>query len=208
MAQSPTGFTARLIAANGLDPGDFKRWAFCAGMLFGAPDKWWGDFGRRDFPHEGLDFCLFRDAAGRLRRLDARTLIPAVYGGRVRALFDDYLGQAVVVEHDHPAAPPAKTIAVYAHTTPREDIRPGVAVRAGEIIASIADTADAKADIRPHLHLSFGRPSPDIVYAPFVWNQMRDPARVTLEDPQDLVDGPHEVLGPECREAVAATPRP
>ena len=52
-------FTEMLIEANGLDPGGFNRWAFCHGMLFKSPDKWWGDYCRRDFPHEGLDFCLY-----------------------------------------------------------------------------------------------------------------------------------------------------
>ena len=206
MTHAPSRFTARLIEANGYDPDDFKCWVFCAGMLFGAPDKWWGDFGRRDFPHEGLDFCLFRDAAGNVRRLGERTQIPVMRDGRVRALFNDYLGQAVVIEHHRHAACTEKTLAVYAHTRPRAGILPGIEVREGEIIATIAGTAQAKASILPHLHLSFGRPSADIVYEPFVWNQMRDPDRVTLMNPQGLVDWPFEVLGSECRDVVSTPP--
>jgi hypothetical protein len=197
MPLAKTRFTARLIEANGIDPDDFKCWVFSPGMLFEAPDKWWGDYGRRDFPHEGLDFCLYRDAADNLRRLDGRTRIPVMHDGCVRALFDDYLGQAVVIEHDSTPAIPEKTISIYAHTKPRKGILPGVNVRAGDIIASIADTGRSKTNILPHLHFSFGRPSPDIVYAPFVWNLMRNPRLVTLNNPQKLVDWPCEVLGPE-----------
>ena len=51
-----------LIEANGLDPDDFKCWVFSPGMLFDAPNKWWDDYGRRDFPREGMDFCLYRAA--------------------------------------------------------------------------------------------------------------------------------------------------
>ncbi len=206
MPLAPTRFTAQLITANGYDPNDFKRWVFCPGMRFDSPDKWWGDFGRRDFPHEGLDFCLYRDAADGFCRLDERTRIPVMHDGRVRALFNDYLGQAIVIEHESTSAYPDKTLSIYAHTKPRAGIRPGVMVREGDVIAAIAGTGHSKANILPHLHFSFGWPSPDIVYEPFVWNQMRDPSRVTLTNPQSLVDWPCEVLGPECRDIVTAVP--
>ncbi len=194
MSLAKTRFTAILIAANNIDPNDFKCWAFCPGMLFNSPDKWWGDYGRRDFPHEGLDFCLYRDADDNLRRLDERTRIPVMHDGRVRALFTDYLGQAVVIEHDRIPSTSEKAISIYAHTSPLDGILPGVIVREGDIIACIADTSRSKANILPHLHFSFGRPSPDISYDPFGWNQMRDPGLVTLKNPQSLIDWPFEVL--------------
>ena len=194
-----------LIEANGLNPEGFIRWVFHPGMLFGAPDKWWGDYGRRDFPHEGLDFCLYRDVADKFRRLDDRTRIPVMHDGRVRALFKDYLGQAIVIEHENAAVPPGKSISIYAHTTPRDGILPGDKVREGDIIASIAGTDSAKTNILPHLHFTFGRPSPAIVYEPFFWNQMRDPKLLTLGNPQSLVDWPCEVLGPKSQDILVSS---
>lgn len=197
-----TRFTAKLIEANRLDPRDFQCWVFCPGMLFNAPDKWWGDHGRRDFPHEGIDFCLYRDRSGQVLRLDHNTCIPAMHDGCVRALFSDYLGQAVVIEHENAPSGGGRTIAVYAHTKPRDNIQPGVVVKEGEIIATIAGTGRSNAKILPHLHFSLGQPSPDIVYQPFVWNQMRDPGQVTLLNPQSVIDWPCEVLDPhasDCR---------
>lgn len=202
MSATNPRFTDRLLEANGIDPGHFRNWVFTSGMLFNAPDKWWGDYGPRDFPHEGLDFCLYRDTAGHLRRLGAHTRIPVMHGGRIRALFSDYLGQAVVIEHASMPAVPGKALSIYAHTTPRDGILPGVRVRAGDVIAAIADTVRSKANILPHLHLSFGRPSPDIVYEPFVWNQMRNPGLVTLHDPLSHVDWPVEVLDPKHRDSI------
>jgi murein DD-endopeptidase MepM/ murein hydrolase activator NlpD len=202
MSLVKTRFTARLIEANGFDPDDFTRWVFCPGMLFGAPDKWWGDYGQRDFPHEGLDFCLYRDAAANLCRLDASTQIPVMHDGCVRALFNDYLGQALVIEHERIPALPGKAISIYAHTKPRDGILPGVKVREGDIIASIAGTGRSKTNILPHLHLSFGQPSLDIVYEPFVWNQMRDPRRVSLKNPQSLVDWSCEKLDPNSQDLI------
>ena len=107
-----------------------------------------------------------------------------------------------MIEHDSTPAIPEKTISIYAHTKPRKGILPGVNVRAGDIIASIADTSSSKARILPHLHLSIGRPSPEIDYEPFVWNQMRDHRLVTLNNPQKLVDWPCEVLGPERQDII------
>ncbi|MGD9332295.1 MAG: M23 family metallopeptidase [Desulfobacterales bacterium] len=185
-----TRFTERLLAANGIHRNDFQRWVFAPGMRFDSPEKWWGDFGQRDFPHEGIDFCLYRDFSDQVRRLDSRTRIPAMHDGRVKALFTDYLGQAVVMEHEKVLHGHARAISVYAHTRPREGIRPGVVVREGDIIATIADTSQSKARILPHLHFSLGLPSPDLVYEPFEWNHMRDPGLVTLLDPQGLIDWP------------------
>ena len=194
MSLKKTVFTARLIKANGLDPDDFQSWAFWPGMLFNSADKWWGDYGRRDFPHEGVDFCLYKDLSGRVRRLDEQTRIPVMHDGVVRALYNDYLGHAVVLEHENIPGRNGKMLSVYAHTKPDADIRPGVFVKAGDIIATIADTRRSKANILPHLHISFGVPSPTLVYNPFVWNSMRDPQLVRLRDPLELIDRPHVVL--------------
>ena len=206
MSLAPTRFTAMLIEANNIDPDEFKCWVFSPGMLFEAPEKWWGDYGRRDFPHEGIDFCLYRNAAGNLRRLDERIRIPVMHDGRVRALFTDYLGQAIVIEHDHIPAIAEKAISIYAHTKPRAGILSGVNVREGDIIACIADTGRSKTNILPHLHFSFGRPSPDISYDPFVWNQMRDPHLVTLHNPRGFIDEPCEVLAPRRQNIIFTSP--
>jgi murein DD-endopeptidase MepM/ murein hydrolase activator NlpD len=189
-----TGFTEMLIEANDLDPGDFRSWVFCSGMRFNSPDKWWGDHGRRDFPHEGVDLCLYQDADGQVRRVGENTRIPVMHDGVVKALFTDYLGQAVILEHAGTEGGKDRLLSVYAHTRPEKHITPGTVVKAGEIIAVIADTRRSKAKIHPHLHVSFGIPSPALVYDPFVWNSMRDPGQVALMDPLGAIDWPYRVL--------------
>jgi len=186
-----TGFTEMLIEANGLDPGEFQNWVFWPGMRFNSPDKWWGDHGRRDFPHEGVDFCLYQDPSGKVLRIEEKTRIPVMHTGVVRALFTDYLGQAVIIEHEGAQGNNVKFLSVYAHTKPQTGIQPGVRVAEGDIIATITDTRRSKANILPHLHISFGVPSPKLVYHPFAWNSMRDPRQVKLLDPLDLIDWPH-----------------
>lgn len=198
-----TNFTEMLIAANGIAPGDFQSWVFCENMMFNALGKWWGDYGQRDFPHEGIDLCLYMDGAGRLRRLDEQTRIPAMHDGVVKALFDDYLGRAVIIEHEDCKDGSEKYLSAYAHTAPQAEIQPGAKIKRGDIIATIADTSKSKARILPHLHYSLGRPSPNLVYDPFVWNIMRDPKLVTLNDPFEMVDGPGQVLASNDHRCVS-----
>jgi len=181
-------FTEMLLDANRIAAAAFKCWVFRPGMQFNSPRKWWGDCGPRDFPHEGVDFCLYEDCSGQVHRLDGKTRIPVMADGVFRAMFKDYLGQALIVEHDDLKGG-GPYLSIYAHTRPREGLRRGHAVRAGDIIATIADTRHSKAKILPHLHLSIGRPSPDLAYENFVWNILRDPDRVTLLDPMDIIDG-------------------
>jgi len=177
-----------MIQVNNLNPANFESWEFCQGMLFGSPDKWWGDHGRRDFPHEGIDICLYSDRSGQIHRLNEQTRIPVMHEGVVQAIFPDYLGQAIVIEHDNGHRQYGKFLSVYAHTNPQDGIRPGVTVNEGDIIATIADTKHSKAKILPHLHFSLGLPSPTLRYDPFVWDIMQDADRITLLDPFDVID--------------------
>ena len=181
-----------LVNANPSILDNFDAWVFDAGMLFGSQDKWWGDLGQRDFPHEGMDFCRFRDRSGHTRRLDPRTRIPVMFDGVVRAVFKDYLGRAIVVEHDIPVdgnASKGGLLTVYAHTRPMESVKPGWVVSLGDIIATIAGTRHSKANILPHLHLTVAIPEPGFSFDALVWNVMRDPARITLLNPWHILDG-------------------
>ena len=190
-------FHEMLIEENALDKMGFDRWVFCPGMLFNSMKKWWGDQGQRDFPHEGVDFCLYQDSSERILRIDEKNRIPVIYDGVVKAIFKDYLGQAVIIEHDRLVEDGRKLLSIYAHTHPRPHIRIGVKVYEGDIIASLADTSGSKANIIPHLHFSLGLPSPSLSFDAFFWNIIRKPDLVTLLDPLDVVDIPYQVLNPD-----------
>jgi murein DD-endopeptidase MepM/ murein hydrolase activator NlpD len=195
-------FAEMVVEANGSGLKDFKHWLFCPAMLFNSPDKWWGDHGQRDFPHEGLDFCLYEGRSGEILRVDKNTRIPVMQDGVVRAIFTDYLGQAVVVEHRDARNNDRCCLSVYAHTKPMDGIQRGVFVEKGDVIATIADTSQSKANILPHLHLSLGIPSSLLSYDRFVWNRMRDPNLVSLIDPITIIDGHYMALDPQGRECL------
>jgi len=184
-----------LIEANDLDRGGFEEWIFCHGMLFNCPDKWWGDRGQRDFPHEGIDLCLYQDRSQRICRLDENSRVPVMHDGVVRAMFKDYLGQAVIVEHESHGACTRRFISFYAHTKPCSGIEVGRTLKSGDIIATIAETRHSKANILPHLHLSLGIPSASFSYEGLVWDTIRKPEMMTLLDPLSVVEGPYRALG-------------
>ena len=195
-------FTEMLIAENEFDQGGFDSWIFCQGMLFNSPDKWWGDHGRRDFPHEGIDFCLYEDRSQNIRRLDENTRIPLMHDGVVKAIFKDYLGQAIIIDHENADSGIDRFISVYAHTNPHPKIEAGVIVKEGDIIATLADTSHSKANILPHLHFTLGLLSESFSYKGFVWNTIRKPELITLLDPLAVIDRPYQALraaDPECR---------
>ena len=203
MSLQKNRFTEKLIEENALNQNEFSGWIFCHGMRFNSPDKWWGDRGLRDFPHEGIDFCLYEDSSGKIRGLDENTRIPVMHDGVVKATFKDYLGQAIVIEHESAGSRPARFLTVYAHTEPLPEIEVGACLEEGRIIATIADTSASKANILPHLHFSIGLPSSKLSYKGFVWNIMRDPEMVTLLDPLAVINWPCRTLAgenPACRE--------
>lgn len=200
-----TNFTQMLIDANGFTGKQLNAWVFQPGMLFRSPDKWWGDFGRRDFPHEGLDFAWYCDAAGKMRSLEQGAHVPAMFNGVVRSVFSDYLGQAIVVEHADVEEGGIRRVSIYAHTVPLTGVHPGTIIEKGDVIAAIADTSRSKANIRPHLHYTLGQVSGAVDFEQFVWNIMRDPNRIDLLDPLTIIDWPHRVLQSPVQGCLAGT---
>jgi murein DD-endopeptidase MepM/ murein hydrolase activator NlpD len=194
MSLEKSRFNEMLIEENALDQSGFERWLFCQGMLFNSADKWWGDHGRRDYPHEGIDLCLYQDRSGRIFRMHEKTRIPVMHDGVVKAMFKDYLGRAVIIEHEYSGRDPAGFISFYAHTKPRSAVKAGTLVKEGDIIATLAGTGNSKSNILPHLHFSLGLPTNSFSYERFVWNTIRNPAMLILLDPLPIIDWPYQAL--------------
>lgn len=196
-------FNEYIIQKNGLDAVGFECWIFCPGMLFNTLDKWWGDRERRDRAHEGLDLCLYRDRRGRILRLDEKTKIPVMYDGIVVKMINDFLGMSVIVEHGLSETDESKFCTIYAHTTPRADLRAGRTVREGEIVATLANSSRSKDNILPHLHVSLGWSSKVVSYDDLDWDKIGVWNTLTLLDPLCVIDWPYleleGALAP-CRE--------
>jgi len=183
-----TRFTEFLIRKNALDPGGFKGWVFCPGMLFNSTDKWWGDRGKRDKPHEGLDLCLYKDREDTILRLDETAKVPVIYDGMVVGIVDDFLGKSVIIEHLFPGCHNNRLCTIYGHTIPEDNLSVGKIVKEGEVIATLADSSTSKTNIFPHLHISLGWTSKEISYDTLNWENIGAPNTVTLLDPLQVID--------------------
>lgn len=200
-----TQFNEFLIRENALDKRGFKEWIFYPGMLFNAPDKWWGDRGKRDRPHEGLDLCLYRDRWDRVLPLDEKTKIPVMYDGTVVRIVNDFLGKSVIMEHGLRDNDNSRFCTIYGHTNPYVDIHIGRIVKEGDIIATLADSNKLKANIFPHLHISFGWASEVVSYDKLDWETIGASNTLTLLDPLHIIDWHYRTLDcafPPCRDLL------
>jgi hypothetical protein len=186
-----TRFTEYMVRENRLDERGFGGWVFRPGMLFNAADKWWGDGGRRSTPHEGVDFCLYKDGQGRILRLEEGSRVPVMYDGSVVGIVEDFLGKSVIVAHRFPGKTPVALVTVYGHTVPAGGCPVGRAVMAGDVIATIAGPAGRERDIYPHLHVSLGSPSGRIPLENLDWRNMQE--GLLMLDPLDVIGGPQGV---------------
>ena len=169
-------------------------------MLFQNRRKWWGSDGERDAPHEGLDFLLYKDGQGRVRRLGQTTRIPSLYEGTVTAIINDFLGKSIIVAH----SPDRKgvLVSIYGHTFPGVDIRPGKTLESDSVLGVLADTSGSKASVWPHLHLSLGWVSNLEAIRNLNWGNMHDPDLIELVDPLSVLDGAWQILPAEPGETL------
>lgn len=189
-----TRFTEFIIRENDLAKSGFDQWVFQPGMLFNSPDKWWGDRGKRDTPHEGLDLCLYRVTSGRIFCIDENTRIPVMYDGVIVAIVNDFLGKSVIVEHELSDSGSPRFCSIYGHTKPPVDLQIGKSVKKGDILATLANSSRSKSGIRPHLHISLGWTAKFISYDRFDWETIGTWDMLTLLDPLDVLDRPYQVL--------------
>lgn len=135
--------------------------------------------------------------------MNESTRIPVMQDGVVKAIIKDFLGKALIIEHENADSNTGRLLSFYAHTNPRPEIEAGLIVKEGDIIAILADTGNSKSNIIPHLHFSLGRPSESFSYDGIVWNTIRTPEMITLLDPLPVIDWPYQRLGAgdlTCRE--------
>jgi len=187
-------FHERLMFFNNLDSLGFKEWIFHPAMLFGSLYKWWGDLGKRQRPHEGLDLCLYRTKEGNIHYLTGETKIPVIFEGQVVKVSADFLGESVFVSHDACDSNGSRLYTIYGHIKPGNHIRPGKRLSEGNVIGVIADTRNSGAVIPPHLHVSVAW-IPNTVPVPELgWQTINEHARVTLLDPLSVIKCPYSIV--------------
>ena len=193
MSIRKSNFSALLITANGLDKSGFYQWAFYPGMLFQSEAKWWGDWGIRKRPHEGLDICLYQGTDGIVRSLDTTVNIPVLYDGTVVRLIDDYIGKTVFVLHDIYDTNKNQLCSIYGHTDPRNTIETATPVGEGAIIATICDAGARGAQMSSHLHLSIAWVPQSYDCQQLNWETLHR-SEVMLTNPLDFLESNYTIL--------------
>ena len=180
-------FMKFMLARNRPRMDGFKSWVFHPGMLFQALGKWWGDQGLRAVPHEGLDLYSFEEALGRVKTLDQQTQIPAAFAGPVVKIDRDFLGKSIYISHAIYTDDGRQLLSAGGHTIPREGLKTGQQVAAGEIIAAVAGFPGQKSNLPPHLHLTFAWAPKDFRLDQLTWKNLGHDPGITLIDPLAVI---------------------
>jgi hypothetical protein len=193
-APRATGFGECLVGSNALGNLGFEEWVFHPGMLFNALAKWWGDQGKRNRPHEGLDLCFYRTKGREVRRLDERTKIPVMYGGEVVKIGNDFLGASVYVCHSIYNNHGDQLLTAYGHIKPDGGIYPGKVLREGDILGTIAEIRKRRREIFPHVHISLAWISKSLCYQQLDWERIGDPGVAVLLNPLEIIGCRYSIL--------------
>lgn len=177
-----TPFTRQFTIINRLHEHGFSTWLFYPGMFFGDRNKWWGDGGKRSAPHEGVDLCFYRTSMGEQLRLDPASRIPAVAGGKVLRIIDDFLGKSIFIAQTDPTAGSCHIYTIYGHTRPLPGLAAGSTVGPGEMIASLSESGRPGGP-GPHLHLSLALISDNLPPERVTWARLSDPRLAVFLDP-------------------------
>ena len=179
-----TDFSKAFARRNKLFEQQFLQWAFYPGMLFSSREKWWGDMGLRQTPHEGLDIGFFLDLLRKPVPIPSHAVVPVMFQGEVLAFGeDDFFGYTLYVKHPAMQDRGRVLCTIYGHVTPHPDLCPGKIVQTGETIASVSDFGKPKSGITAHLHLSVAWMVESSTREPLTWKMMNDPRKFQLIDP-------------------------
>ena len=165
----------------------FKSWVFHPGMRFQALQKWWGDQGHRAVPHEGLDLYSFEAAGGKVKTVDQQTQIPAAFAGQVVKIDRDFLGKSIYISHAISTADGRQLLSAVGHTVPRDGLKTGQQVAAGEIIAAVSGFPGKKSNLPPHVHLTFAWVPVDFRVDELTWNNLSHDPGIRLIDPLTVI---------------------
>ena len=163
-----------------------KRLYLYPGMEFRSEIKWWPDKGMRATPHEGIDVCYYIDSSGKEYRVTPEFRVPVMATGRIVAISKDYLGETVFLDHQYEQL--SRFLSIYAHITPRPDLKTGDKVCAGDVIGTVADTAGKKNRIPAHLHISLMSIARAVPADKFDWHMISYPEDAKLIDPLSMPD--------------------
>lgn len=184
---APSVFNRLLIRWNSLGTEGFAAWEFLPGMRFSERTAWWRGGADRASAHEGLDLICYRTVDGRRGSLAAGARVPAIYGGEVVSVVDDFLGASVFLAHAGYDGDGRRLHTIYGHLRPRPGLAPGSRVEVGEAVGTIAGSSAVPRAVPPHLHITLALIAPESDPKRLDWDALRDRSRVLLLDPMIIM---------------------
>jgi hypothetical protein len=180
-----SGFTEHFIRANGLCENDFEEWLLCSGMLFKAPNTWWGIQGKRKKLHEGLDLGFYKNQKKEIIGFDDSTRIPTIYEGEIVGIFNDFLGKSILIKHEITSADNGTLCTIFGHVNPEKEIYPGMSLKEGNIIASVVNSGTSS--VSSHLHISIGWAKKEITDEFLDWKVISSSETLKQIDPLEII---------------------
>ena len=159
-------------------------------MLFQSSIKWWGDGGRRNAPHEGVDFHSFKTLQEEDCSLNETTRVPLIFGGEIVRILDDFLGQSVFIRHNYPDKDRKRLYSVYGHIIPVNKIQTGVTVKEEDSIGTVAGGKR----VPSHLHISVAWISASVIQQDLNWETILDKEKAMLINPLTVIVCPYSIL--------------
>lgn len=193
LAGGEAGYFPLLQAANPELLPARSVFLFHPGMLFGSRERWWGNPAPRPTPHEGLDLWLWEDDAGEPSILPDAFRVPTPLPGVVARLLPDFLGQTVCLRHEVKQGE-ACLYSLLGHLRPRDDLREGSRVAAGDLLGTLA-SPPKPTRVPPHLHLTLAFLPPAREAELLDWGLLGRHPAVRLVDPLPRLRLPHRLIG-------------
>lgn len=175
------------LQQNNFDRFGFDEWVFYPGMLFNNPQKWWANGEVRQSPHEGIDFCFYRDTTGLIRNLNEKTKIPVFYKGNVVHIHNDFLGKSVYVQHNFHNDRKHVLFTIYGHIIPVKGLAKDNILREGNILATVASVSE-ESKILPHAHITVAWIPESFPHEKLNWEAISNPHLATLCNPLEFID--------------------
>ena len=122
-----------------------------------------------------------------MKTVDQQTQIPAAFAGQVVKIDQDFLGKSIYIIHAIFTDAGRQLLSAVGHTIPREGLKTGQQVAAGEIIAAVSGISGQKSHLPPHLHLTFAWVPEDFKLEQLSWKNLGHDPGIRLIDPLAVI---------------------
>ncbi len=115
---------------------------------------------------------------------------PAAFAGHIVKIDRDFLGRSIFMSHAIFTADGRQLLSAFGHTLPRESLKIGDHVAAGEMIATISGSIGPKTALAPHVHLTFAWAPVPLPLERLDWKTLAADPGITLIDPLPVISLP------------------